>query len=442
MDTDPKENTYDILSYRFGEVEKKVARFARKAAKLGLPTVSVEVVGEKVVPEKDDLGRKTGRVLVYKTIEVHGQAPVVAGHTFVARIEHTEAGNIISKAPGAQDVSVPAEMRDGPPTCDHCKTNRRRNDTFVLREDESGNLIRVGRNCLADFLRTADAAEALRLWSFLHDIASMSREDPEEGGGSCGYELSLKHFVACAFKSVDLDGWVSRKAEFHDESCTSTATSAAFACGLRPMHPESAAAWDKAQPSEDHAKEAETAIGWAKGLDGSSDYEHNLKVACSLSYIKIQNYGVVASVVVAYRRHHEREVARELKAKRADENPSKHFGAVGSRYVRKLTVTRINSWDNEYGTTVLYTMEDAEGTAFKWFSSGGCGHPSKDRKLDVGDELFFTFALKGHGEFQGRKETTIARAKPSETAPNHKWVNPDTGEVYKTMKAMKAAVAA
>jgi hypothetical protein len=438
--TNTAAETYNVLSHRFNEVEKKVERFARKAAKLGLPDVSVEVVGEELVEETDGLGRKTGRVLVFKVIQVHGEAPVVAGHTFVARVEHTPAGNIISKAPGVVDVAVPAEIRDGAPTCDHCKTNRRRNDTFVLREDATGAFIRVGRNCLADFLRTADAAEALRLWSFLSDLAVMSRDmdEPTSGFGSGHFDLSLTHFVACALKSVDLDGWVSRKAAYNDESVTSTATSAAFAANPRPNDRYSGPEWDKAQPSEDHFAEAKLAAEWAKNLDGSSDYEHNLKVVCSLSYVGTKNLGVAASVVMAFRRFRERELAQELEAKRAASKPSGHFGAVGSRYFRQLTIARVNSWNNDYGTTVLYTMEDAEGTAFKWFSSGGSDHPTKDRSLDVGDELFFTFGIKGHGEYKGRKETTVTRATASVDTPTHKWANPDTGEVYKTKKAMKA----
>jgi hypothetical protein len=110
--------------------------------------------------------------------------------------------------------------------------------------------------------------------------------------------------------------------------------------------------------------------------------------------------------------------------------------------VRKLTVTNTNSWENEYGVTVLYVMEDEAGNKFKWFSSNGCwidGATLDDRReLKVDDTFYFTFAVKSHGEWKGVEETTIARAKPSEEMPAHKWVGAD-GEVFKTKKAMKAA---
>lgn len=430
--------TYHVLSHRFEEVEKKVEKLNRRASKLGLAPFEVKVLGEEIIEEEDAYG-KTGRVLVVKVVEIHGEAPVVAGHTFVARVEHTEAGNIISKAPGCQDAAVPNEIRDGAPICDHCKTNRRRNDTFVLREDASGKFIRVGRNCLADFLRTADAADALRIWSFMQELVVMSRDmdEPFDSFGSHCYDLSLAHFVACAARSIETDGWVSRK-QARDEDTQATANSAAWAAGRRPMDRYSVEAWEKAQPSDANRREATAAIEWAKTLEGSSDYEHNLKVVCSLPYVKTKNHGVAASVLVAYRRVREQEFARQQTENQATEA---YFGAVDSRYVRKLTIGRVNSWNNDFGVTVLYTMQDEDGNSFKWFSAGGCQHPEGHRGLDVGDSFYFTFAVKSHGEYKGHKETTIARATPSVEAPTHKWFNPTTGEIFKTKKAMKAAMA-
>lgn len=429
--------------WRFSELEKRVDKFARRAAKLGKPALSVEVVGEET---KDIRSEVTGEVIgcvVYKLFVVHGEAPVVAGHTFVASIEHTSAGNIMFKAPGCESVAVPAELRDGPPTCDHCKTNRRRKDTFLLRKDETGELIRVGRNCLADFLRTTDAAEALRLWTLLREIKAACGEDEPSGGwGGSGYvHTSTVFYVACVIRSIALHGWTSRGEAYQRDEVTATANDANFACSpCFSNDPTVIEEWKNAQPTKEDSEEAKKAVEWARELTGDSDYEHNLKVACSLDYVKGKNKGLVASAAYSYRRHVERELKAAREAARAAVNPSGHFGKVKSRYVRKLTVTHSNSWENEYGVTVLYVMEDEVGNKFKWFSSGGCWmgtHPER-RELKVGDTFYFTFAVKSHGEWKGVEETTIVRATPSEESPVHKWVNAE-GEVFKTKKAMKAA---
>ncbi len=432
--------TFDIPAPRFAELEKRVERLARRAAKLGQAAVAVEVVGEKIVPVKDEHGDPTGQVRVFKVIEIIGSAPTVAGYTFVAAVEHTKAGNIISKAPDCREVEVPNDLRDGKPTCDHCNTRRARKDTFILRKDEDGSLIRVGRNCLADFLRGEDAAEALRLWTLIHDVrrfASMSDEEGFGYGGG-GYLMSLFHFVACAFRCVAVKGWISRSSVYNggDEGAEATATTASYATGQCPQSRRDHEYWESLQPTDAECEDAKKAIEWAKGLDGRNDYEHNLKVVCSLEYIEPKNMGLAASVTVAFHRFQEREIERAREAKRTAD--SAHFGTVDSRYVRKLTVTKAFNRENDYGLTVIYTLEDETGNVFKWWASGGCYLEDETRPMRPGDELFFTFAIKRHGEYRDIQETTITRARPSKEAPSHKWVGTD-GEIFKTKKAMKTA---
>lgn len=431
--------TYEVPESRFEELEAKAARYQKRAVKLGKEPFALVVVGEKVIREKGADGEPTGRIRILVLVQVRGQAPVVAGHTFIARVEHTCAGNIISKAPGAEGVSVPVELRDGPPVCDHCKTNRKRNDTFILRR-EDGSFTRVGRNCLADYLRSEDVAEALALWKFLHEVRSAAGGGDEEGcgGGSWFSHPGIVSFVAATARAIALHGWTSRK-EAWEQQKTATSTHASFACGQIPSDEKGRKEWREAQPLTADIEEAKGAIEWAKGLEGASDYENNLKVACSLEYVKGRNEGLVASVIVGYRRHQERLVQKAREAKAAE--TSAHFGKIGSRYVRQLTVLKSSSWENQYGVTVLYVLQDAEGQSFKWFSSNGCwlGDGLNRRELKTGDEFWFTFLVKDHGSFRGISETVITRATPSAEKPIHKWICEATGEIFPSKKALQAA---
>src|SRR6188474_1381037 len=76
-----------------------------------------------------------------------GEFPRANGWTFVAKIEHTVAGNLISCAPGE---TLDESYRTAKAHCDHCNTQRGRTETFVIRSPE-GELKQIGRNCLADF---------------------------------------------------------------------------------------------------------------------------------------------------------------------------------------------------------------------------------------------------------------------------------------------------
>lgn len=442
--TTPEVEIFDIPEHRFPELEKKVARFGRRSAKLGSPAITIETLGEKFVERRvwsDERNAwvNSGEFDCFIQIRVHGEAPVVNGYTFVARIEHTEAGNVISKAPGAEEIEVSNELRDADAHCDHCSTKRHRNDTFLLREDATGTLKRVGRNCLADFVRSTDATRALAIWTLLSEIRDAAGGDV--GGGGSRYFRTLA-YVAYCFRSVEIDGWQSRSGAT-EYGPRPTADAALF--GINPCpgmcgH-ETRVAWDNAQPTEENVKEAEEAMEWAKGLEGKSDYEHNLKVACSLECVKPKNMGIVASLTIAYRRHCEREIQRAIREKKA--KTSTHFGKVDSRYLRTLTVTRTNDMEGDYGLTVLYVMEDENGAQFKWFASGGgCYIPDErgtSRKMAAGDSFPFVFTVKRHGEFNGMKETTITRATPQTAdATPPKWVGKD-GEIFKSKKAMKAA---
>lgn len=436
-----------VPDHRFVELEKRVERFARRSAKHGLKSLSIEVIGEEIVDEvyRDEttgVVKKTGRKLVFKLVVVHGEAPVVEGHTFIARLEHTGAGNIISKAPGVTDVEVPKTLRDRKSICDHCSTNRRRNDTFIVRDDESGDMKQIGRNCLADFIRSSDATEAVKIWNLLAEIqrAAFREGDDMCGLGGSGHSYyGLEHYLTHVSRSIELNGWTSR-GQAYGSDVTSTSEDALF--GMEPLtRYDDKSAWEKAQPLDHNVTEATETLEWVKTLKGDNDYENNLKVSCGLGIVKPKNMGLVASAVSVLRRNKERELYKAREAKRTEN--SVHFGTIGSRYLRKLTVIKTKTLEGHYGTTFLYTMDDESGNSFKWFSSNGVWmkfEGSEDeRGLDVGDNLFFVFAVKGHGEWNGALETTISRAKASLETPTIKWLNEATGEIFKTRKEMAAA---
>ncbi len=428
---------FEIPSHRMDDLIQRVARLAEKSRKAGLSPITINVLGEKAFRY---LGGS--RVHVVKLVTVEGEAPVINGFTFVARTEHTPMGNIMSKAPGARHIEVPAELRDGDSYCDHCKKSRRRIDTFLL-QDAEGAFIRVGRNCLADFIRCTDPSAALQIWTLLKEIKLLSSwgEDKESfGGGPVNYDLHC--VIAAAFRSVELFGWVSRSDALEQNK---RSTSEATIWALELPSPKDETAWKEAQPTAANAEEARAALAWVQDLKGANDYEHNLKVACALSYTTPRNMGLVVSVVQAYHRAMERELETRRQAQKTQ--GSKHFGEVGCRYVRKLTVIKIFEITGDYGLTVIYNLVDEEGNSFKWFSSGGCSTEHAEgsalRPLRLDDTRYFTFGVKRHGDYKGAAETIIERASASLTAPAIKWCNQTTGEVFKTKKDLlaKGAVA-
>jgi hypothetical protein len=148
------EGCFCVPVSNFADLDEKVAKMNRKAEKLGLPGLGYELTGRGinvVVGHKTDFdeNNRQVRVPVYEPapeIRPVGVAPVVDGFTFVAKIDKVE--NLVMNAPGQE---TPVEFRTRDCFCDHCKSNRTRRTLFVVRNDETGEHLQVGRNCLATF---------------------------------------------------------------------------------------------------------------------------------------------------------------------------------------------------------------------------------------------------------------------------------------------------
>lgn len=425
--------THWIRAHALEELDRRLANVARRSAKLGFAPIRRELVGERFDPVKNRCGQPTGQVEHLLEVRLVGEAPRVDGHVFVARLEHTEAGNFVSRAPGASEEDVPARYRTAKALCEHCNTVRPRRDTFVLRAPD-GALRQIGRNCLADYLRGTDPAAILRLWSLIDNLLVGLYDDDEGGGGGGGgrYLYNVERLVAAAFHDVHTNGWRSRR-----EEGTSTADMALFACGSEPSKgSESWAAWNAAQPTAEDHEEARTAIAWAQGLAGDSDYEHNLKLACSLDVVTYRQVGILASVTVAYLRHLEREFARKRDRERGA--ASTHFGEVGKSYVRPVVVTKVRELDGEWGLKTLVVMEDREGGhLYNWWATGAV-------EVEIGDVRWVAFRVKRHETYRDTDQTVVTHARLHDTPERPsvaKWIGP-SGEVFKTKKALLAAAAA
>lgn len=465
-------NVFRIPKSRYGVVTDAVTKLNKRAEKTGCGGIELVVIREELieVPVENEFGVDTGGVKVVPLVVVRliGEVPIVNGYSFVARVEHTEAGNIISRAPGAEGVELPTELRDCAPSCDHCKKNRRRIDTFVLTDADT-KLIRVGRNCLADFVRDDDVATALRLWSLLSSIRGLFAGDEDEGFGGGGYGesyLPSTTFLACTSSAIRDSGWVSKKAAYEDVSGRKISTASValeIATPLPTRADAKAVAWWKAaQPNEDDFNEAAAIVEWAAELadrDDLNDYLHNLRVSVARGYVTNRDMGIVASAVMAFRRETAGaagavETAAKVLAGVYKKKANEWFGEVGERYMVEVTVTGTRYVESMYGTSLLVMAETEDGTSFKTFASGDVAMtiPGEDdecvvfangpgtgtRDVREGDKVWIAGTVKKHDTYKDRKNTMLTRASATVERPCFKWVD-DAGHIFKTRKALKAA---
>lgn len=238
--------TFEVSAARLEGLNKKFAFFTRKAKKLGVEAPSYVVEGEHVeyqtvepefgtgkpmygwskvkpVPMHSGAKQPTGAVRMVKHIRLTGVRIVkVEGWTFVATLDHElgEENTVVRSVPGVEGSFAHYISRGA--CCDHCKSNRRRTSTFVVRH-ENGTEKQVGSSCLSDFLGH-DADHAAALAAFYADVqTAMDLDSGEEGYGSTSASVfDLENFLSFVCASMRQDGWMSRKEAF-ERGCSSTA---------------------------------------------------------------------------------------------------------------------------------------------------------------------------------------------------------------------------
>ncbi len=404
--------TYEVPAENMGSLRAKIEKLARRAAKLakkGADMAGYEPVGLLVVEEKVvDTGRDphTDQVvkrLVY-VVSVTGTTPRVAGWEFIATLQHVDGGTILRSVPTAEvGDSELAPYRASAPACDHCRQNRRRNDTFVVRHVETGDLRQVGRNCLADFT----GAQSPEAYASLAELLC-AVSDAVEGAGDFGsrgeraadLDVYLSYVVAC----IRVGGWFSRTAVRNMVPPKSATADDALSVMFPPPAESEAHRKFRVErtPTEEDAAGAARALAWTdEHLHGNgadlNDYEHNLSVAVQGGIVTNRLAGFAASLV----RYYEQKVGVErTKAKQRTE--SRHVGSVGERLdLGVLTVQAVHDCDGNWGATHIHRFVDADGNVFTWFSSS--------KRLEVGSTYRVKGTVKKHDDYEGVKQTVIAR---------------------------------
>lgn len=344
-------------------------------------------------------------------IRVEGEPPKLAGWSFIARLTPTPAGNLISKVPTLVD-DVPEYYRTAPPYCDYCKKIRRRTDSFIVRNDKTGEYKQIGRNCLAKFLGYSNPERVARYASWLTKIREEISEQEEElissgGGGHSDYE-PLDRFLAYVVAVVDWKGWVSLS-NAQDYGKTATIQEVYYQMSPPNKYDRS----PRITPTDEHYKKAKEIIEWARSdkLTTDTDFKHNLKISMAKDMFHRKASAVVASIVNFHDRDKEwermQQTRREEREKElAEQKKSEYVGSVGERITVAVDVVRRIPVEGDYGISYLFRMIDPSGDVLVWFASNDV--------LEEGKRYNITGRVKKHQVYEGIKQTYLTRCKAEE----------------------------
>ena len=353
---------YWVLSQDLPVIKDKLEKLNRRATKLGMPPVTMDILGKKVFKEP---GPKGGIQTVERTqVRLVGAAPKLKGWTFSARIVHGEHGNMVMGVPGEE---VPAKYRTSPPACDHCKSSRNRKDTFVVRSD-SGEYKQVGTNCLRDFLGTDDPAAYVLYFSELKKLTDSMESDGMSGGRSSSQKETAE-FVAITIAVIRIKGFVSKRIADERGFQTTAASVSDYFFGTSKESVAFQKEVDAAVRPDDREK-AEKMIAWARSIKDAGEesvdetYLWNLSVAAEGLTVDQRSAGLMASLPSAY----ERAMGTLRPREERPDRPVPTLKA-GDKFEGELTVEKVRSWSTDYGVTTLHIMKDASGQTYKWKAS-------------------------------------------------------------------------
>lgn len=395
---------YKIPTFNVENLHAEIAKLNKRAAKLSVDPVRLISHGTEVEKRKNRVGVEYD--FVWHLFEVEGATPKLAGWTLVAVIERIGEENMVRNVPGE---SCPEHFRGTDTRCEHCGTDRRRNEVFVLRNEE-GKHVQVGRTCLADFLGGKSPEAILAFAEFIFSLSAESRGEDGFGWGGGGRRApDCDEYLQTVAICIRKLGWLSGKAASIQER-QSTANLAWNVCMVNNVYMKEFIEENDLHIEERDKELASAAREWAKTLTGGNDYEYNLGVTCRAGVVSCKTQGVLASVIAAYQKHMDRVAELNMKAK--EEFLDEHIGELKERRGFKVTVQGMRSFDGFHGVKTLVRMKDDAGRTLIWWAAGDPDW------LKEGGEYEITGTVKAHDAYQGRKQTVLSRV--SEGLPKPK----------------------
>lgn len=406
-----EQGIYNIPTLNIPSLFQSIKKLQKKAEKLGLGGIKMEIIKEYHTQLTDDLGFMTEKVR-YTQVSIQGTSPIIEGWKFVASMDFSEAYGLLLKKMDADEILPEHYLKDNGDAylCEHCNSRRARRKAYLVKNIETGEWKQVGSACIKDFTGHVSPAQLARYWGFMMEIKGLS-EDAE-----------LKDFWEK--KSLEERGYLPLTGFLSQVACISrtwgfvTASSARKDDGISTAvhvvnwnHEQSTgkigyrSAYYELEVTEQDVKLAQDAIEWASKIEESeclkNDFLFNLQKIADYGIVPEYHVGHAGYMIEAYKKDMNVQAQREAKDNKVTEY---YPGELKERKeLRGLQMTFKTSFETMYGVTTLYRFEQGN-YVFVWFSSSV-------KELEQGDVVDMVATIKKFEEYKGTKQTIITRAK-------------------------------
>jgi hypothetical protein len=396
------ETTQEIRASLVPHLENEIEKLNRKAQKLNTPVISISVsepfMKEVTIP---DSKRKVKEKFV--TVTVDGETPRIDGYDFLATIEHKGAGNIVRTMPGVSETSVKNFYNATPDYCDHCKKKRARIDTFIIKDQKSGELRQIGRNCLQDFLGGKDPKQILFWFSLKGRIDGIfAHADDYQGKlrGRSDYSATADSVLNAAAALINKYGYVKSG---NPEATAGLIRTVIFG-GMDADYERALRAVVK-DGKDKGVEYKEKVLKWWKSVpDAEKDdnnFYHSIDVLLKDDNVSPRDVGYLGAIFPAYER------AIGQKKERATMSNA-YVGNPGDKLPQTEIKVISTKWiDGQWGSKQNVRMLDKEGNLYVWWNSSRM-------EMEKGVSYVIVGKIKKHDDYRDQKQTVLTHVKAKE----------------------------
>lgn len=314
-------------------------------------------------------------------------------HELIAKIEFIENDFLVAKRilGTAEELESIIEHTPKNGECEHCKSKRARKHLYLIRNTETGEVIKVGKSCLSEYIGVNLTPAFLEAYyTSLSEFQSFSGYSIDE------YEaFKVDSIIALSIEEINQNGFVKTGGAF-----TSTKQKVKDLYLKKGGAPE--------QLVEKHEKLIQDIKSYVSNAGTDSDYINNLRKVLGSTVASEKRLGLLVSAYQTFKNNKKREEEADIKAQLIKKLPAVINGYYPCYEAEKVEFTgyMINQKpiETQYGISFLITFLSKEGYVFKWFSS-------KDFNYEQGDKVKVKGTVKELSEYNGLKQVKITRCK-------------------------------
>ena len=304
-----------------------------------------------------------------------------------------------------------------PCTCDYCKTNRKRNKTYLVVNRETGEWKQLGKECLKLFVVGIDVDAIATFESFIKDAECAANPGDEFFYNRRARFVEVQRALELAQAATKMFGFVATRDNVGDRNVFST-KNIVQAKLLKEMGcPSDLLNIDNTEREKINLAVAKLTAYSAYAEESISNdiialretvtelpdepYYNNLKTVLANEYVPLDKLGLLVSAPKAISRYYESKKMQEEKEKLA--KSSNYIGEVGEKIsVNFVSGREVACCETQFGLLHIYEFKDSNGNTVVWKSSSS---------KDIPEIGVVAGTVKSHEKYNGIKQTVILRAK-------------------------------